>query len=127
MANTRPFSVSVVAWLTIICGALGLLQKSSGEQIPSVMVGPVVATLICVVTGVEMLSSVWMLRGSRLARTIYVACLVGMTAFIGIRVLAVGLPSRIVFPVAFTAAMVYFLYRPTASQFFARAKRPQQG
>jgi hypothetical protein len=121
MKTKRPLAVSIISWLTVISGILSLLQTASGAR-PS-MVGPVLAASGIVITGLQIVSGLWMLKGSRDARTLYVATLAAATALTCVIFSSQGKTGYLLLVLIFNVIVTYYLYRPGASEFFMKKVR----
>jgi hypothetical protein len=119
MANTRPRFVSIISWLIIISGGIGLLQSINEPQLLTKIFGPFLLALSSIINGVEVLCGLSLLKGLRLARSVYVICQIARALVFAVKMTSIGLPSLIVPGLFFDGIMVYFLYRPVAAQFFA--------
>lgn len=119
MANTRPLSVSIISWLIIISGGIGLLQSINEPQSLTNIFGPFFLALSCIFNGVEILCGLYLLKGMRLARYIYVICQVARALVFAVKMTSIGLPSLVVPGLLLAGIIIYFLYRPVAAQFFS--------
>jgi len=110
----RPLSVTIISWLFIAAGGIGLVYHST-ELMPEApfdyeVIWVLLLRLLAVVCGI------FMLRGSNWARWLLIAWLayhVVLSAFHS--------PSELAMHALLLAVITYFLLRPKAASYFRRA------
>jgi len=122
--NKRPASVTVIAWLLIVLGALSILTTTTAINNPAVLevLGksplPVGVQFAMTYAGlaVMIVSGVAMLKGRNWGRLLYVIW-TGVSIVIGVftsPIKAAMIPGVVVFIIA-----CFFLFRPRANEYFA--------
>ena len=114
--NKRPNSITVVSWLFIAAGGVGLTYHASKFKVQP----PLDYELlwICVVRLLAILCGVFMLRGRNWARW-------GAVVWLGYHVILSSLhtPYQLLMHSLLFAAVLYFLCRPRASAYFRGTTR----
>ena len=112
--NKRPRSISVISWLFVAAGAIGLAYHATEFKVDRPFQYDVV--WVCLVRLLAILCGVFMLRGSNWARwllLVWLAYHVILSAFHSLFELAMhGLLLGVI---------AYFLFRPQASAYFRGA------
>jgi hypothetical protein len=118
--NKRPRSITVISWIFIAAGAIGLAYHATEFKADRPFQYDVV--WVCLVRLLAILSGVFMLRASNWARWLLV---VWMGYHIVLSVL--HSPLQLFVHGLLFAVILYFLFRPQASAYFrgARAEPPQ--
>src|SRR6266511_1765744 len=109
--NTRPRSLTLISWLFVTAGVIGLAYHATEFQAWR----PVEYDLVwvCLVRLLAILCGVFMLRGSNWARWLLV---VWMGYHIALSVL--HSPLQLFVHSLLLAVILYFLFRPQASMYF---------
>jgi uncharacterized membrane protein YobD (UPF0266 family) len=123
--NSRPLSITVIAWIIIASSAISLvstlflINNPMAQELmaKSLMSIPLQYAMLFVGILVGLVSGVFMLKGANWARLLYVGWsilgfVIGFMTTPGKLML---LPSAI-----FLAVVVFFLFRPNANAFFSR-------
>ena len=118
--NERPRSITVISWLFIAAGVIGLAYHATEFKADRPFQYDV--GWVCLVRLLAILCGVFMLRGSNWARwllLVWIAFHVVLSAFHSLFELVI---HSLLF-----AVVAYFLFRPQASAYFrgARAEPPQ--
>ena len=109
--NKRPLSVTVISWLFISAGVIGLVYHATDFVAQRPFEYDLV--LVCFVRLLAILCGVFMLRGSNWARwglIVWIAYHVILSAFHS--------PSELIMHSALLALIAYFLFRPKVSAYF---------
>ena len=112
--NKRPLSVSIISWLFVAAGAIGLAYHATEFKITRPFQYDVV--WVCLVRLLAILCGVFMLRGSDWARwllLVWIAYHVILSAFHSL--------SEVAIHTLLLAVVAYFLFRPGASRYFRGA------
>ena len=114
--NARPIAVTIISWLFIAAGAVGLAYHATEFKAQSPFEND--AVLVCVIRLLAILGGVFALRGKNWARWLllfWIAYHVILSAFHTVSELAMhGL---------LTAVTAYFLFRRQASAYFRSVPR----
>jgi hypothetical protein len=116
--NRRPLSVTVISWLFVAAGAIGLayhLTEFKGQFEYGLV-------WVCIVRFLAIVSGLFMLRGSNWARwllLVWIVYHVILSAFHSLSELAMHSLLLVV--------VAYFLFRPKASAYFHAARAPIRG
>jgi hypothetical protein len=118
--NRRPLSITVISWLFVAAGAIGLayhLTELQGQFEYGLV-------LVCILRLLAILAGLFMLRGSNWARwllLVWIAYHVILSAFHSL--------SELAMHTLLLGVVAYFLFRPKASAYFraARATHPGPG
>jgi hypothetical protein len=111
----RPISVTIIGWLYIIAGSVGLAYHSTELKPNSPAFSE--AVLVCLVRFLAIIGGIYTLRGQNWARWLLVLWM----AYHVVLGLAHSLNQTFTHAI-FLAVIAYFLFRPTASTFFAKAR-----
>jgi hypothetical protein len=109
--NTRPRSITVVSWLFIAAGGVGLVYHLS--ELASRRPSDFDIIVISLIRLVAIISGVWMLRGGNWARwllVVWMAYHIVLSAFHS--------PLEVVLHTVLFGGVAYFLFRPQASAYF---------
>src|SRR6266571_6427856 len=109
--NERPRSITVISWLFVAAGAIGLAYHATEFKVDRPFQYDVV--WVCLVRLLAILCGVFMLRGSNWARwllLVWIAYHVILSAFHSL--------SELVMHILLFAVVAYFLFRPRASAYF---------
>ena len=119
----RPTSITVISWILIVLGALGLLVAALMSNNPDVMeqmaqskLGAGTQQIVGIVSSVvSIISGYGMLQGKNWGRLLYV-----VTTVIGIALNFYSMPMGGMqwLGVAIFAVVLFFLYRPAANAWF---------
>jgi uncharacterized membrane protein HdeD (DUF308 family) len=111
MMNKRPLSVTVIGWLFLVTGVIGLAYHAAEFNIKGSFQYDLV--LVCFVRFLAIVFAVFMLRANNWARWLLVA-------WIAFHVILSGFHSLLQLIVhSFLMALVtYFLFRPQSSAYF---------
>ena len=116
--NKRPRSITVISWIFLAAGVLGLAYHATEFKAPL----EYDLVLACFVRLLAILAGVFMLRGSNWARwllLVWLAYHVILSAFHS--------RSQLVMHSVLLAVVAYFLFRPRASAYFRGARaEPEQ-
>jgi hypothetical protein len=124
MSKPRPLSVTIISRLLIVLNTIALIRLTGSLQTSESLGVSMSQSLVCVMLGAQVLCGIWMLRGRRFARTLYVCVLLIGDALI---FLGRGLPpSQLALQLFVDLTMIYFLYRPNASAFFGASRREKR-
>ena len=110
--NKRPRSVTVISWLFVAAGAIGLAYHATEFKAFQYEV-----VWVCLVRLLAILCGVFMLRGSNWARwllLVWIAYHVILSAFHSL--------SELVVHSLLFAVVAYFLLRPQASAYFRKTQ-----
>src|SRR5439155_11482693 len=113
--NKRPRSISVISWLFVAAGAIGLAYHATEFKVDRPFQYDVV--WVCLVRLLAILCGVFMLLGSNWARwllLVWFAYHVILNAFHS--------PVALIVHSLLLAVIAYFLFRPPASAYFRRAR-----
>jgi len=116
--SQRPLSVTVVGWLFVAAGAVGIAYHSRDLIAPGVSVGAIWVLLLRLAAVV---AGVYLLRGANWARVLAIAWMayhVVLSAFHSM--------SDLVVHLVFLTLIVAVLLRPAASAFFRRSSREKR-
>lgn len=120
----RPLSVTIISWIAVGFGIVTLLMAAEKPQLLAADDSGALAAVINILSiGADILCGLWMLKGSRLARILFVANRAVTLMISGIKLSTLGLPSLILPVLVIDGIMFYFLYAPAAAQFFAGSAR----
>jgi hypothetical protein len=109
--NKRPLSVTIIAWIFILAGAIGLLYHLNELRAPNAALRETVP--IALVRVLAIVAGIFMLRGSNWARWLALAWLAFHV------VLSIFHPLfELVFHALLFATITYFLLRARANQYF---------
>jgi hypothetical protein len=113
--NKRPRSVTVISWLFVIAGAVGLAYHATEFKTN----GPIQYDVVwvCLVRLLAIIGAVFLLRASNWARwliVIWLAYHVILSAFHS--------ASQLIMHALLFAVIAYFLFRPPASAYFRSAR-----
>ncbi|MBL9094306.1 MAG: hypothetical protein JNL96_24005 [Planctomycetaceae bacterium] len=136
--DARPKSVTIVAWIFIVLGVIGIFSVVKGYQsiasgefdrqiaadariaaMVKDMPRPTLAAMLgsTAMIALEVVGAVLMLKGQKLGRTLIVVGVVG-TLLIS---LVNGTPFRFMIPsLVINAILFFFLFRPSANEYFNR-------
>src|SRR5260370_4278981 len=117
--NKRPLSISVISWLFVAAGAIGLAYHATEFKVDRPFQYDVV--WVCLVRLLAILCGVFMLRGSNWARwllLVWIAYHVVLSAFHSL--------SELVMHTVLFLVVAYFLLRPQASTYFRGTMPPPQ-
>ena len=125
----RPTSVTVISWILIVLGALGLLVGALMSNNPDVMdqmakskLGAGTQQMLGIVSSViSIVSGYGMLQGKNWGRLLYV---VSTVVGIALNFYAMGADTMQYLAIAIFAVVVFFLYRPAANAWFNRDGAP---
>ena len=113
--NERPVSVTIIASLFLIMGGVGLVYHATelkfGEQFPSEVFW------VCLVRLLAVIGAIFLFRGHNWARwllVLWMAYHVGLSFFHS--------PWQLLVHTLFLAALVYLLFRKSASAYFRLAQ-----
>jgi len=112
--NKRPRSISVISWLFVAAGAIGLAYHATEFKVDRPFQYDVV--WVCLVRLLAILCGVFMLRGSNWARwllLVWIAYHVILSAFHSL--------SELAMHTLLLGVVAYFLFRPRASAYFRGA------
>jgi hypothetical protein len=122
--KTRPTSVTVIAWILIVLGALSLvvsvftIQNPMTQELMAKSPIPVSVQYLMLFAGllISIVSGIFMLKGANWARMLYV-----IWGAIGFLVSLFTTPAKLmIIPgLVVYAIIVFFLFRPKASAYFA--------
>ena len=107
--NSRLASVTVVGWLFIAAGVVGLVYHAGDFR----TLRPLEYALVCSVRLLAVVGGVFLLRGRGWARWLVVAW---MAAHVLLSILHT--PVELAVHAVFLAAIVFLLFRPSASAYF---------
>lgn len=125
----RPTSISVIAWILIVIGGIGLISTTGTIMINSPMLrdimskSPIPIPIQYVISYfgilIGIISGVAMLKGKNWARWLYITWnLINFVIGITISPMkAAMIPSVVLFLI-----VTFFLFRPKANEFFSLAK-----
>jgi hypothetical protein len=111
--NHRPLSVTIVAWLFVAAGAVGIAYHSRDLTGPGFSIGDIWVLLVRLAAVV---AGVYLLRGANWARVLAIAWMafhVVLSAFHSM--------SELVIHLVFLTIIVTVLLRPAATAFFRRS------
>ena len=111
--NTRPLSVTLIAWLFIAAGAVGLVYHAGDFR----ALPPLSFALVCFVRLLAVLGGVFLLRGQNWARWL----VLGWLAY-HVALSALHSAAGVAMHAALLALIGYFLLRPRASAWFRAAR-----
>lgn len=112
--NARPLSLTIISWLFIAVGSVGLVYHLSEFKSHSPFDYGLVA--ISLIRLVAIVTGAFMLRGSNWARWLLVAWMayhIVLSAFHSV--------GEVVMHVLIFGTVAYFLFRPRSSAYFRRA------
>ena len=125
----RPTSITVISWILIVLGALGLLVAAMMSNNPDVMeqmakskLGAGTQQMIGVVSSViSIVSGYGMLQGKNWARLLYV-----ISSVIGIAINFYAMPigGAEYLAIGIFVILLFFLFRPAANAWFNRNGAP---
>ena len=117
--NKRPRSITVISWIFLAAGFIGLAYHATEFNAQSPFEYDVV--WVCFVRLLAILCGVFMLRGSNWARWLLVV-------WLGYHVILSGLhtPFELLVHSLLFAGVLYFLFRPQASAYFRGTPPPSQ-
>jgi hypothetical protein len=109
--NKRPRSVTVISWIFIAAGAVGLAYHATEFNIRTPFEYDIL--LVCLVRLIAIVCGVFMLRGSNWARW-------GLVTWLGYHVIlsVVHTPFQLIVHSLLFAAVLYFLFRPQSTAYF---------
>jgi len=113
--NKRPLSITVISWLFVAVGAIGLAYHATEFKTGRPFQSDVL--WVCLVRLLAILSGVFMLRGSNWARWLLVVWMVYhiiLSAFHSL--------SELVMHLLLFSVVAWFLFRPQASAYFRGAR-----
>jgi hypothetical protein len=121
--NKRPVSVTVIAWIILVSGALSLVTSAVMMKNPltqelmakSPIPVPVQYVMLFVGLLVSVISGIFMLKGANWARMLYI-----IWGAVGFLVSLLTSPIKLMLIPGFVvyAVFVFFLLRPKASAYF---------
>ena len=125
----RPTSITVISWILIVLGALGVLVAALMSNNPDVMeqmaqskLGAGTQSILGIVSSALSIASGYgMLQGKNWGRLLYV-----VSTVIGIAINFYAMPASSMqyLAIAIFAVIVFFLYRPAANAWFNRDGAP---
>jgi len=125
----RPTSITVISWILIVLGALGLLVGALMSNNPDVMeemaksrLGAGPQQIVGIASSIaSIVSGYGMLQGKNWGRLLYV-----ISSVIGIALNFYAMPmgGAQYLGVAIVAVVIFFLYRPAANAWFNRDGAP---
>jgi hypothetical protein len=109
--NKRPLSITVISWIFVVAGVVGVAYHAVSFKAERPMAGEFL--WVCLVRLLAILCGVFTLRGSNWARW-------GLVVWLGYHVILSVLhtPFELVVHSLLFAAVLYFLFRPQASAYF---------
>ena len=121
----RPTSITVISWILIVLGALGVLGSALMSNNPDVMEQMAVSKLgagtqqaLGIIGSVlSIISGYGMLQGKNWARLLYV---ISTAIGIALNLYAMPMSGMQWISVALFAVVLFFLYRPAANAWFNR-------
>lgn len=123
--NSRPVSVTVIAWILIAINALSLLstlflfKSPAAQELMAKNPLPLSVQYTMLFAGllIGVVCGIFMLKGANWARLLYVGWSV-----VGFGVNLVTSPGKLLLlpGIVIVAVIVFFLFRPKANAFFAR-------
>ncbi len=113
--NRRPVSITIISWLFIATGSLGVIYHASEFNVQQPFANEVL--LACSVRLLAIIGGAFMLRGCNWARwllALWMAYHIGLSAFhsaveVGMHLMLFGIIG-------------YFLFRPQGSAYFRRGR-----
>ena len=115
--SMRPRSITVISWLFIAAGVIGLAYHATEFRADRPFQND--AVWVCLVRLLAILGGVLMLRGSNRARWLLV---VWMGYHIVLSIL--HSPFQLFVHSLLFGVILYFLFRPQASAYFAKREKP---
>jgi hypothetical protein len=113
--SKRPFSLTIIGWLFIVTGGVGLAYHFTEIDQQHPFEGD--AVWICFVRFLAVLGGVFMLYGQNWARWLLVAWMVFHIVISGLHSAQQLIVHSLLFGI-----ILFFLFRPRASAFFRRKK-----
>ena len=125
----RPTSITVISWILIVLGALGVLVAALMSNNPDVMeqmakskLGAGTQQIIGIASSViSIVSGYGMLQGKNWGRLLYV---ISSLAGIAINLYAMPMTGAQYLAIGIVAVVSFFLYRPAANAWFNRGSAP---
>jgi hypothetical protein len=122
--NSRPVSITVIAWIIIVTSAMSLvstfflIKNPTAQELmaKSAMPLPVQYGMIFIGLLVGVVGGIFMLKGANWARLLYVGW-----SIVGFVVSFITTPGKLMMlpGMIFLAVIVFFLFRPNANAFFS--------
>jgi hypothetical protein len=125
----RPISVTVIAWLLLVVSSLSLVAVVFDPHTPELMANrllpvPVLYFKVFVTALIYMLSGIFMLRGARWARMLYLV----WGGIVSTSSLLESVPKlELITEFLIYAIIVFFLFRPKASAYFSGSAYVESG
>jgi len=113
--NKRPLSVTIIAWLYIAMGVVGLAYHGTELKLARPFEND--AVWVCLVRLLAVIAGAFMLRGRNWARWLSIAWMawhVGLSAFHSL--------SELIMHSVLLVVFAFFLFRPPASAWFRAVK-----